>query len=307
MLISPVAEVKDLNVAIIGGGLMGHALASIFVAHGASVTICETSEAGRASLERRIALALETLGRPAAMAGSWHAVASTQEIAPACQLVIEAIPENLGLKRELFAELEQLLPSAIFATNSSVYRVGDVASRMQDRSRAIGTHWWNPPHLVPIVEVIQGEETDPDLVMWMIHILRALGKEPVHVRKDTPGFIGNRLQHALWREALALLEEGVADAATIDLVVRQTLGLKLAALGPLENADYVGLDLTLAIHQYVFPALSRAVEPSHLLVEAVRHGRLGAKSGQGLLPWPPGQVERVAERLAQQLKKATAE
>jgi 3-hydroxybutyryl-CoA dehydrogenase len=177
---------------------------------------------------------------------------------------------------------------------------------MQDRTRAIGTHWWNPPHLVPIVEVVQGAETNDALVLWMMNLLHSLGKTPVHVRTDTPGFIGNRLQHALWREAFALLEEGVADAATIDLVVSQTIGLKLPALGPLENADYVGLDLILAIHEYVFPALSRATEPSRFLRDAVLQGRLGAKSGEGLFVWPDGQRERVVERLNKQLQRATS-
>jgi len=119
----------------------------------------------------------------------------------------------------------------------------------------------------------------------------------VHVKKDKPGFIGNRLQHALWREAFALVDEGICDAQTVDFVARNTLGLKLGTLGPLENADYVGLDMTLAIHQHVFPALSLANQPFPILTQAVAEGRLGAKTGTGLLSWAPGDREKVAQRL----------
>jgi 3-hydroxybutyryl-CoA dehydrogenase len=297
MLIRRPERPEDLEVAIIGGGLMGHALAAIFLAHGSSITVCESSSAGRATLTDRVAAAIDTSGQSRRLTKPLQMVSSVANLPRNCDLVIEAVPEDLALKQALFSELEGYLPSAILATNSSVFCVGDVAAKMKDRTRAIGTHWWNPPHLMPIVEVIQGEQTGQDLVLWMMDLLQALGKTPVHVRKDTPGFIGNRLQHALWREAFALLEEGVADAQTIDLVVRQTIGLKLSAMGPLENADYVGLDLTRAIHQYVFPALSCTTEPSKLLDDAVQHGCLGAKSGRGLSPWPAGRREQVAERL----------
>jgi len=129
-------------------------------------------------------------------------------------------------------------------------------------------------------------------------LMQSLGKVPVWVRRDTPGFVGNRLQHALWREALALVSEGVADAETVDLVTRNTIGLRLAHMGPIENADYVGLDLTQAIHQAVFPALSRATAPDAHLDELIAAGHLGAKTGQGYLKWPPGSRESAATALA---------
>ena len=119
----------------------------------------------------------------------------------------------------------------------------------------LGTHWWNPPDLIPVVEVVPGRQTAADLPGRMMTLLGCLGKMPVRVRRDVPGFIGNRLQHALWREAIALVADGICDAETVDLVVRNTIGLRLAGMGPLENADYVGLDLTLAIHEAVLPRL----------------------------------------------------
>jgi 3-hydroxybutyryl-CoA dehydrogenase len=139
----------------------------------------------------------------------------------------------------------------------------------------------------------------------MAAILERLGKTPVRVRRDVPGFIGNRLQHALWREAISLVAEGICDAETVDLVARNTIGLRLARLGPIENADYVGLDLTLAIHETVLPALSASGEPSPLLRELAGRGDLGARTGRGFLPWPAGAREAAARNLAAHLAAQT--
>ena len=296
----------ETRVAIVGGGLMGHALAAIFLQAGVNTTVFEADAATREKLQSRIAATLAEWMGSGAAADCLHVVSTLVELDPATQLVIEAIPENLALKQKLFAELESIVPIAILATNSSVYRVGDVAGKMKEPSRAVGTHWWNPPQLIPIVEVIQGAATRPDVVDWTIRLFTFCGKTPVHVRKDTPGFIGNRLQHALWREAFALVEEGVADAETVDAVARNTLGMKLRVLGPLENADYVGLDMTNAIHEYVFPALSRTQTPSPLLTERIKAGKLGAKSGSGLMDWPEGRRAKVAERLAKHVREQAA-
>lgn len=300
------ATAENLKVAIIGGGLMGHALAAVMVAAKAGVSVFEANPDLRASLVDRMNTVLKECGNTSLRPSQVHNVSSLEDLDPAISLVIEAIPEDLRLKQELFARLEALLPEAVLATNSSVYRVRDVSALMQSPSRSVGTHWWNPPHLIPIVEVIPGPATQPGIVRWITAILKSAGKTPVLVRKDTAGFIGNRLQHALWREAIALVEEGVADAETVDLVARSTLGMKLGTLGPLENADYVGLDLTHAIHQYIFPTLSQAAVPSPLLADALAHQRLGAKSGQGLMDWPSGRREQVASRLGQYIRSQVA-
>jgi 3-hydroxybutyryl-CoA dehydrogenase len=294
------------RLAIVGGGLMGHALAAIFLDAGVNTTIYEADTAARENLPTRVAATLEEWKGSGDASRRLRVVSTLAGLDPATQLVIEAVPESLPLKQDLFAELETIVPNAILATNSSVYRVGDVANKMRDPSRAVGTHWWNPPQLIPIVEVIQGSRTRPEFIDWTMHFLAFCGKTPVHVRKDTPGFIGNRLQHALWREAFALVEEGVASAETVDLVARNTLGMKLRVLGPLENADYVGLDMTFAIHKYVFPALCRAEQPSQLLTNQIKAGKLGAKSGSGLMDWPEGRRSQVAERLAKHVREQAA-
>jgi len=306
----PEPNPRDLRVSIIGAGLMGHALGTVFAAAGGAVTICELDKATLASAPERIRNSLQAVGHDdpqdySRIADSIRLVGSLNDLDPECSFVTEAISENLSRKQELFRELEWRLPKALFATNTSVLCIGEVSERMISPQRLLGTHWWNPPYLIPLVEVIQSKATRPEYVAWTLTLLKELGKAPVHVKKDTPGFIGNRLQHALWREAFALIEEGVCDAETVDLVVRNTLGMKLGVFGPIENADYVGLDLTLAIHEHVFPALSVATRPQAILRDLVAAGKLGAKSGQGLLPWPPGAREEVSERINKHLFSQT--
>ena len=301
----PEPNPRGLRVGIVGAGLMGHALAAIFASSGSTVTICDSDERTLASANERIHATLRGAGLDQKAANSIQLVSDLNDLGPECNFVTEAVSENLPLKKDLLHRLERQLPKALFATNTSVLCVGKIAAQMDAPDRLLGTHWWNPPYLIPLVEVVQGPATRPEYVRWAISLLKTLGKSPVHVKKDTPGFIGNRLQHALWREAFALIEEGVCDAATVDFVARNTLGLKLGVLGPIENADYVGLDLTLAIHEHVFPALSVATQPQTVLRRAVAASKLGAKSGEGLLSWAPGAREKVAANLNEHLANQT--
>jgi 3-hydroxybutyryl-CoA dehydrogenase len=165
------------------------------------------------------------------------------------------------------------------------------------RERVVGTHFWNPPHLVPLVEVIQNEWTSAATVECTIALLRDAGKKPVHVRRDIPGFIGNRLQHALKREAIALVAAGACDAETLDTVVKEGFGARMAVLGPLEQSDLVGLDLTLDISTVLVEHLDRSAGPHPFLVEKVKAGKLGMRTGEGFRRWTPEQAEAVRERL----------
>ena len=177
---------------------------------------------------------------------------------------------------------------------------------MQDlsrRERAVGTHWWNPPFLVPLVEVIGTQWTSPQVDRhgpWSCTPRPA--RQPAHVKKDVPGFIGNRLQHALWREAISLVEHGICDAKTVDDVVKASFGRRLAVLGPIENADQVGTDLTLAIHDVVLPAIENRPGPSPYLQELVANGKLGFKSGEGFQKWSPEQQAALRARVMRHLK-----
>ncbi len=276
-----------LTVAIVGAGLMGRNLARVAAAAGASVSLYDTS-----------AEVLATARKELSAISLVRCNGDLESAVAGCDLIIEAIIEDLAAKQALFERLSLLLPSAILASNTSVLPITKIAERAIHPERVVGTHWWNPPQLIPVVEVVRGERTSEETMTRTIELLTSFGKTPVRVERDVPGFVGNRLQHALWREAIALIADGVCDAETVDLMARNTLGLKLGAMGPIENADYVGLDLTLAIHNAVLPSLNRDREPSIALQALVASGKLGAKSGQGFFAWPEGARERTARRLA---------
>ncbi|GAB7146313.1 3-hydroxyacyl-CoA dehydrogenase family protein [Mycobacterium riyadhense] len=281
--------------AVVGAGLMGRRIAGVLASAGLDVVVTDTNA------EILDAAAMEASGVAGAGRGSVTAVADLAAAVQHADLVIEAIVENLPIKQELFERLAALAPGAVLATNTSVLPIGGVGERVDDGSRVIGTHFWNPPDLIPVVEVIPSTRTAPETTERVVALLTDAGKLPVRVGRDVPGFIGNRLQHALWREAMALVAEGVCDAKTVDLVVRNTIGLRLGTLGPLENADYIGLDLTLAIHDAVVPSLNHDPHPSPLLRELVADGQLGARTGRGFLDWPAGAREATAARLAEHI------
>ena len=217
--------------------------------------------------------------------------------------VVEAVSENLPLKQKLFADIERHASAdAILASNTSVIPITAIMKGLNKRERALGTHWWNPPFLVPLVEVIETQWTAPQAIAWTMALHKAAGKQPAHVKKDVPGFIGNRLQHALWREAISLVEHGICDAETVDAVVKASFGRRLAVLGPLENADQVGTDLTLAIHETVLPAIDSRPGPSPYLEKLVADGKLGFKSGQGFRKWSADEQAALRAKVMRHLK-----
>jgi 3-hydroxybutyryl-CoA dehydrogenase len=221
--------------------------------------------------------------------------------------VVEAVSEDLPLKQKLFAEIEKhVRPDTILASNTSVIPITKIMKGLKRRERALGTHWWNPPFLVPLVEVIETQWTSAAAVDFTMKLHAAAGKMPAHVKRDVPGFIGNRLQHALWREAIALVEQGICDAETVDTVIKAAFGRRLAVLGPLENADMVGTDLTLAIHKFVLPDIDSRPRPSPYLKKLVKAGKLGFKSGEGFRKWSPAQQQALRMKVLQHLKKARA-
>jgi 3-hydroxybutyryl-CoA dehydrogenase len=220
-------------------------------------------------------------------------------------VVFEAAPENLALKQDIFARLSASAPpGCILASNTSVIPIGEIAAKSEESGRILGTHWWNPPYLIPLVEVIQAPDTELVYVERCIELLQRAGKIAVHVKRDVPGFVGNRLQHALWREAISIVAAGICDADTVDLVVKNSFGMRLPVLGPLENADLVGLDLTLAIHNVILRHLEASPDPSPLLARYAREQRLGMKSGKGFYEWTPESAQYVRDRLTRYLRDA---
>jgi 3-hydroxybutyryl-CoA dehydrogenase len=300
--------VTPQRIAVVGGGLMGHGIAQVFAEGGHDVAVCDPDAAMLASVPERIATNLTALGRSPAPAGRIALCTTTAEAVAGAAWVFEAAPERLEVKRAVFAELETSAPAtAILATNTSVMPVGRIAARLSTAHRVVGTHWWNPPYLVPLVEVVEAERTDPEVVSRTIALLESVGKEAVHVRRDVPGFVGNRLQHALWREAFALVADGVCDGETIDRVVKASFGRRLAVMGPIETADYVGLDLTLDIHEQIISDLDRTPGPSPRLRELVAEGHLGMKTGEGFRRWSPEAPSRARNLLLRHLTPPESE
>ena len=206
-------------------------------------------------------------------------------------LVVEAVFEDMQIKRETFAKLEaRCRPDTIFCTNSSVMSPSEISRDLKHRERFVGTHFWNPAHLIPLVEVVKSDASSDQVAQTVMDVLTAVGKQPVLCKKDVPGFIANRMQHALWREAISIVERGIADAATVDKAVRYSFGLRLPQLGPLENADMVGTDLTYNIHDYILRDLEDTHEPSPLLKKLRDEGKIGFKTGEGFQKWTSEEV-----------------
>jgi 3-hydroxybutyryl-CoA dehydrogenase len=306
----PMADIRQADsmpahahIAVIGAGLMGHGIAQVFARAGHSVRVHDTSAAMLATLRQRICRNLIDLGQEPQAADRVSGHADLGEAVADAAFVFEAGPENLALKQQIFAAIEAAAPrEAILASNTSVIPITQIMHRLRVPDRALGTHWWNPPYLVPLVEVIRTPATAAASVESMTALLSAAGKTPVTVEKDVPGFVGNRLQHALWREAIALVQNGVCDARTVDTVVKASFGRRLAVLGPLENADLVGTDLTLAIHDTVLPDLDRTPGALPLLRQLVEEGKLGMKSGEGFQRWNAEQQATLRARVLKHLQ-----
>jgi 3-hydroxybutyryl-CoA dehydrogenase len=297
------------RIAVIGAGLMGHGIAQVFAKAGYQVSVFDKFPQSLASLHARIEANLRDLGSDEAeIAATSARVTAVPVLADAVReadYVVEAAQEDLAVKQQIFAEVEAAArPDAILASNTSVIPITDIMRNLTRRERAIGTHWWNPPFLVPLVEVIGTVWTAPDIVTRTIALHNDAGKTAVHVKRDVPGFIGNRLQHALWREAIYLVEEGICDAETVDAVVKASFGRRLPVLGPMENIDLVGLDLTRAIHSTLFPALDNRPTPSPLLDSMMAEGKVGMKTGEGFRKWTPEEMAELRRKVFEQLKNA---
>ena len=299
---------KKQQVAVVGAGLMGHGIALTLALAGQYVAITDAFAEARETVSARIRQSLLALGHDeAAIARALKMIEVFSTTAGAVRnadVVFEAAPEKMDLKRAIFAEIESHAPeTCILASNTSVMPITEIMSGLRLKNRAIGTHWWNPPHMIPLVEVVKTEWTEAKVAQDMVDLLEDAGKTPVLVEKDVPGFIGNRLQHALWREAISLVENGICDAAAVDTVVKSSFGRRLAVLGPLENADLVGTDLTLDIHENVLFDLESRKGPSPYLRQLVEEGRLGMKSGSGFQKWSAEQADAVRKRVNSHLTR----
>lgn len=281
---------------------MGAGIAQVFACCDYAVTVFEPSEPARRSLHERVKQNLRMIGGDESKGDSIIVTGDFSSAVGAADFVIEAVPEKLALKQSIFRDLEQHAPpGAILASNTSVMPIHNITEGLSTADRVVGTHWWNPPFLVPLVEVVRAEKSDASVVGTVMQLLKEVGKEPALVQKDVPGFVANRLQHSLWREAIAMVREGICDAETVDRCVKNSFGMRLPVLGPLENADLVGLDLTMDIHKTIIPELDRSDAPDPYLEERVSCGELGFKNNKGFRAWTEKEKAVLQEDLINHL------
>jgi 3-hydroxybutyryl-CoA dehydrogenase len=285
---------SDLQrLSVIGAGTMGHGIALDFARAGCAVTLCDSSESALAD-------ALEKIGAADAPALTRiRACTTLADAAAEADLVIEAVYEDLVLKQSIFAELDRLCPPrTVLASNTSSFMPSLLASVTRRADRVLVAHYFYPPALLPLVELVCSPQTSEAALQSVKAAMLCAGKTPVVVRKETPGFIANRLQNALLREALFLVEQGIASPQDIDLAVKMSFGRRLAVKGPLETAEVQdGWDVIQVIHQTILPTLADSPSPSPVLAEQVRRGALGAKTGKGFYDWADGAQERWEQEL----------
>jgi 3-hydroxybutyryl-CoA dehydrogenase len=300
------------NVLVVGAGMMGKNIAFVLTANPAlKVVVTDIAETDVRAGIRANCLQLVEHGviTEAELDARLTRITFTTDMGSSdirnADLVIEAVFEDMAIKRRTFAELEAVCsPEAIFCTNTSVMSPTEISAELRHRERFAGTHFWNPAHLIPLVEVVKSDATSDVTAETVMALLVSVGKKPVLCQKDVPGFIANRMQHALWREAISIVENGIADAETVDMAVKYSFGLRLPQLGPLENADMVGTDLTYSIHDYILPFLESSPRPSPLLRELRDSGDLGFKSGKGFKSWTPEEIQQSRDELNTYLIKA---
>jgi 3-hydroxybutyryl-CoA dehydrogenase len=293
---------KIKQIGVLGAGLMGHGIAQIFASAGYDVNLYDADPAMLQAAKGRIAdnfkvfieLKLAQHEDRDRCLERVRLCPSIEALGSGPQFIVEAIVENLEAKTNAYAQLERWAsPDAIFASNTSAISITAIAGALKVKHRFLGTHFWNPPHVLPCVEVIKGADTDSAVFETVYALMAKVGKVPVRVLKDVPGFLGNRLQHAMWREAISLCEKNIASAEDIDKVVKYGFGARMPFIGPLETADLAGLGLTRDIHRYLFPYLESSRQPSPALEDLVAAGATGVRAGRGFYEWPPEKVQQV--------------
>ena len=297
---------NKLGMAIIGGGIMGGDIASIFAAGNWDVHVMSPSAKTRDSLPARVAAGLNKLDASAANAANLKTYASLDAMPwQDIQLVVEAATEDLDLKKKLFTQLEALArPEIPLTSNTSTFPIGEIGGHLKTRSRVAGLHYFMPAHLVPLVEIIQADFTDKAVGDWLEQNQKGLGKAPVRVNKDIPGFIGNRLQHAMMREALYLVADGVVTPEGIDTAVRYGFGFRFLACGPMLQKEMSGWDTNFYAGSSLYPSLHDDKAPPKFLKEMVEKGHIGMKTKRGIWEWTDDGVAKEKARIEKLLQAA---
>jgi 3-hydroxybutyryl-CoA dehydrogenase len=297
----------ERHAAVIGGGIMGGDIAALLAAAGWRVHVMSPSPQTRAGLPARVAAALARLH--AAGRDTSVAVYAALTALPWQQidLVIEAVTEDLPLKQALFADLGGLSrPDAVLATNTSTFPITQVGRDAAHPERVVGLHFFMPAHLVPLVEVTHADFTDPAVATRLFDWMAEAGKQPIRVTKDVPGFVGNRIQHAMMREALWLIETGVTDAAGVDTAVRYGFGFRFIACGPMMQKEMSGWDTNFFAARALYPHLHTEAAPPPFLAQMVAGGRIGMKAKRGLWEWTPEEIAAEKAKIERRLQAGMA-
>lgn len=296
------------HAVIIGGGIMGGDIATLFAAHGWTVHVMSPSAKTRDALPARISGGLAKLGAPAGHAAAVRCYAELKAIPWAdIAIVVEAATEDLPLKQKLFAEVEALAkPDIPLTSNTSNFPIGDIAKGLKHPGRVAGLHFFMPAHLVPLVEVVSSPLTDVKVAEGLVQLLKDLDKAPIWVKKDVPGFVGNRLQHAMMREALYLIDDGVTDAEGIDTAVRYGFGFRFIACGPMKQKEMSGWDTHDLVASALYPHLHDEKGPPQWLKDLVAKGRTGMKVKAGMWDWDDEKIKKEKARIERALQAGFA-
>ncbi|QRG77185.1 3-hydroxyacyl-CoA dehydrogenase family protein [Citrobacter sp. R56] len=298
--------------AVLGAGLMGVGIATHFARYGHEVWLFDTDSARIAEISAVAGSILDELNatgqfspeHKTAVIRRLKGTTTLQDVASS-QVLIEAIPERLELKHALYAQLEACIdPDTVIASNTSGLPPDALAAPLKHPERLLIAHFWHPPHFIPLVEIVPGSATRPELTGWLQHLLLDMQLEAVVLDRAAPGFVGNRLQFALLREALHIVKSGIASAEVVDQVMRASLGRRYAMVGPLEAADMTGLATVQDICRHLLPELATGSDMLSLITEKVARGETGLRSGQGFYRWDDARKEYIQQRREHQLRFA---
>jgi 3-hydroxyacyl-CoA dehydrogenase len=289
--------------AVLGAGTMGPGIGAVLARGGLQVALFDTNPTALERARSGVATAdgvLDQLHGARLTGGEVRFASNLQSALDSADLVVEAVPERLEVKQQVFAECERfVLPATIFASNTSGIPITQIAAACDHPDRVVGMHWSNPPHLIPMIEVVPGEETAASVVDRTAALIKAFGYYPVTVKQEVPGFVENRILYAILRECMHLVDRGVIDAADLDQCVRWGIGYKLAVIGPMELLDMAGLDIYAAVGSYLNRDLSTASEVSPTITRLTSEGRLGLKTGSGIFEYTPEQIrDKQTQRAA---------
>ena len=297
---------KNNGVVIIGGGIMGGDIATVYAAGGWNVHVMSPSQATRDALPPRIAAGLEKLSASPELARKVTTHATLQDIDwSGVGMVVEAATEDLALKQRLFAEVEALAGPAIpMASNTSNFPIGEIGRNLENRHRVLGLHFFMPAHLVPLVEVVSSDVTDPEIAQEVVALMSTLGKAPIWVKKDVPGFVGNRIQHAMMREALYLIADGIVSPEGVDTAVRYGFGFRFIACGPIMQKELSGWDTNCLVATALYPHLYKNDGPPEMLKDMMERKHLGMKTKRGFWEWTDEQIAQEKGRIERALQRA---